>query len=262
MVGAADLGWYIPCALVHARRNCYVAPVPPATPRYAEIAAELRARIIGDELAPHTLLPSERELGESHGVSRMTARQALTVLANEGYVYRRTPRGTFVAEKRHVFRIGSFSRDVARGGRVPVAVVLAAEVVEADDAVAAALDVAAGTPLHRVRRRRAADADAIALETSHFPVALTPGLLAEDLTGSLWQLLETRYDVVVATARATLASVVLDDESCALLDARTATPGTRLERSAYTADGRCVEVAHDLYRSDRAVFEVEADVSR
>ena len=58
------------------------------------------------------------------------------------------------------------------------------------------------------------------------------------------------------------ARVVLDDESCRLLDAVAATPGTRLERSAYDADGRCVEFARDVYRSDRAVFEVEADVTR
>ncbi|HEY1133123.1 MAG TPA: GntR family transcriptional regulator [Nocardioides sp.] len=233
-----------------------------SVPRYAEIAADLRRRILDEELAPHTLVPSERELSEIHGVSRMTARQALTVLANEGYVYRRTPRGTFVAEKRHVFRIGSFSREVERGGKVPTAVVLAAEVGEADAAAAAALGLTVGDPVHVVRRRRSADAEPIALETSVFPVALTPGLLGADLTGSLWELLAASYDVVVTTARATLASVVLDDTSCRLLDAVAATPGTRLERSAYDADGRCVEFARDVYRSDRAVFEVEADVTR
>lgn len=215
-----------------------------------------------EELAPHTLLPSERELGETLGVSRMTARQALTVLANEGYVYRRPPRGTFVAEKRHVFRVGSFSREVERGGRVPTAVVLSATVAEADVETAAALGVDVGAPVHLVRRRRSADRDAIALESSAFPVALTPGLLERDLTGSLWELLAEAYDIVVTTTRATLASVVLDDESCALLDAVAATPGTRLVRAALDADGRCVELARDLYRSDRAVFEVEADVTR
>ena len=72
---------------------------PPATPRYIAIAALVRDRIATDQLGPHTLLPSERELADQHGVSRMTARQALSLLESEGVVYRKPPRGTFVAER-------------------------------------------------------------------------------------------------------------------------------------------------------------------
>src|SRR5260370_7297053 len=89
------------------------------SPRYVEIAGELREHIESAALAPHTLLPSERELSETYQVSRMTARQALTLLENEGYLYRRPPRGTFVAEPRVLFRLGSFSAEVTRAGRHP-----------------------------------------------------------------------------------------------------------------------------------------------
>ena len=44
------------------------------------IAADVRDRITTEQLGPHTLLASERELAEIHGVSRMTARQALALL--------------------------------------------------------------------------------------------------------------------------------------------------------------------------------------
>ena len=90
-----------------------------ATPRYLAIAAQLRDRIVVDQLGPHTLLPSERELAEQHRVSRMTARQALSLLESEGVVYRRPPRGTFVAEPRVRFHVGSFSEEVSRLGRHP-----------------------------------------------------------------------------------------------------------------------------------------------
>ena len=46
---------------------------PPATPRYIAIAAVVRDHIATEQLGPHTLLPSERELADRHGVSRMTA---------------------------------------------------------------------------------------------------------------------------------------------------------------------------------------------
>ena len=93
----------------------------PATPRYIAIAALVRDRIATEQLGPHTLLPSERELADQHGVSRMTARQALSLLESEGVVYRRPPRGTFVAEPRVRFHIGSFSEEVSRLGRRPAA---------------------------------------------------------------------------------------------------------------------------------------------
>jgi GntR family transcriptional regulator len=94
---------------------------PPATPRYIAIAALVRDRIATDQLGPHTLLPSERELADQHGVSRMTARQALSLLESEGVVYRKPPRGTFVAEPRVRFHIGSFSEEVSRLGLSPAA---------------------------------------------------------------------------------------------------------------------------------------------
>ncbi len=101
--------------------------MPSGTPLYMTIAADVRDRIATEQLGPHTLLPSERELAEVHGVSRMTARQALSLLESEGVVYRKPPRGTFVAEPRVRFHVGSFSEEVARMGRRPAARLLWAE---------------------------------------------------------------------------------------------------------------------------------------
>src|SRR5262245_28028924 len=96
-------------------------------PAYMRIASALRDRIASGELAPHTLVPSERELSRDYAVSRGTARHALVVLEGEGAVYRRPPRGTFVSEPRLQLRIGSFSDEIIRAGRHPSAELLWAE---------------------------------------------------------------------------------------------------------------------------------------
>jgi DNA-binding GntR family transcriptional regulator len=67
-----------PAAASASSRNSAGAPRATGLPRYVEIANELREHIEAAALAPHTLLPSERELSETYQVSRMTARQALT----------------------------------------------------------------------------------------------------------------------------------------------------------------------------------------
>lgn len=227
------------------------------SPKYVVIAAALRDKIVTEALNPHTLLPSERELGEVHGVSRMTARQALSLLESEGLVYRRPPRGTFVAEPRTLFNVGSFTEEVVRVGRTPAAEVIWAERRTPDSAVREALP-SETHEVHALQRLRLADAEPIALETTYFPVAKTPGLLDHRLDGSLWQLLREEYGVTAERARARIRSIVIDDTSCARLRIRSASAGILLTRWTYDTDGECFEFAQDIYRADRAEFEVSA----
>nr|WP_205752701.1 GntR family transcriptional regulator [Cryptosporangium phraense] len=231
-----------------------------SAPRYLTIAGELRDRITTEKLAPHTLIPSERELSDQYGVSRMTARHALSLLENEGYVYRRPPRGTFVAEPRVRFHIGSFSDEITRVGRRPSAQVVWAEEREPSPSAREALDLAPGVTVHALHRLRFADDEPIALETTYFPSGLTPGLLEQGLTGSLWEVLRRQYGIVPTHARATIQSIVIDDASCARLKVRSASPGVLLTRWTYDGGGRCIEFARDVYRADRASFEVEATI--
>lgn len=231
------------------------------TPRYVALAALVRDRITSEQLAPHTLLPSERELGDAHGVSRMTARQALTLLEREGLVYRRPPRGTFVAEPRVRFHVGSFSEEVSRQGRRPAARLLWSERQAPSPATQRALGLADGEAVHAFHRLRSMDDVPLALETTYFPADLTPGILDQPVEGSLWAVLRERYGVDLASTTAVLESIILDDASQTHLGAGSATTGILLTRSTYDADGRCVEHARDVYRADRASFEVTATVA-
>src|SRR5687767_4591784 len=89
-------------------------------PRYYEIEQALRARIA--ELAPDEPLPSDAMLVEEFGVSRMTARNAVQRLVQEGLVYRVPGRGTFVARApahRQASTVLSFSDEMRRRGREP-----------------------------------------------------------------------------------------------------------------------------------------------
>ncbi|MCZ0731307.1 GntR family transcriptional regulator [Mycolicibacterium iranicum] len=230
--------------------------MPSGTPLYMTIAADLRGRIETEQMGPHTLLPSERELAEQHKVSRMTARQALSLLESEGVVYRKPPRGTFVAEPRVRFHIGSFSEEVARMGRRPAAQLLWAEHQIANPAVRRALDLEDGAAVHVFHRLRSVDDVPFALETTFLPAALTPGILDMTDDGSLWAVLRSRYGIELARSTAVLESIVLDDASSMQLGVRAGSAGTLLTRNTVDNTGRCVEYARDVYRADRAAFEV------
>ena len=232
-------------------------PRPPATPRYIAIAALVRDRITTEQLGPHTLLPSERELAEQHGVSRMTARQALSLLESEGVVYRKPPRGTFVAEPRVRFHIGSFSEEVSRLGRRPAARLMWAEHQHPTPGGAAGArprrrrDGQRLSPAaHRRRRpvRAGDDVPARGSDPRHprrTRRRLAMGDPARAATASTWPARPRYWNPSSSTMRPARSSACAQDRRAPCSPA-----------APRTAAGRCVEYARDVYRADRASFEV------
>ncbi len=229
-------------------------------PAYLAIASELRVRIEHGELLPHGALPSERELGQTFGVSRMTARHAVTQLEKEGYVYRHPPRGTFVAEPRIPLRIGSFTDEIVRGGRRPGAEVIWAETHAPTVAVREALELRADALVHGLQRLRSANGEPLAVETTYFPAELCPELLDGPLDGSLWGTLRERAGVVPVRAAATIEAVPMDHDAADQLVVPAGSPAILLLRRSWDTEGRCFEVARDLYRGDRAEFRIDAQI--
>ena len=155
-------------------------------PRYVEIADYLRELVASAE--PGERLPSDAELCERFGVSRMTARQAVMVLANEHLLERKRGSGTFVSGRRVPRALGSplsFSESMRLRGRAPSSRVLRAGPAEITADVAAEFGIAAGAPAILLERLRLADGIPMAIEHAVIPADNT-GLLDEDLTsGSL-----------------------------------------------------------------------------
>ena len=90
------------------------------TPLYEQMKSEIKARIERGEWPTNHRIPSENELVELLGVSRMTAHRALRELASEGVIIRVQGRGSFVAPKKRsasVADVRSIADEIAeRGG--------------------------------------------------------------------------------------------------------------------------------------------------
>jgi GntR family transcriptional regulator len=230
------------------------------SPLYLWLAALLRDQIEAGHLTAHGPVPSERVLSERYGVSRMTARHALETLTLEGYLYRNPRRGTFVAEPRLRFSVGSFTRNMTEAERAPGTEVLSASTVDPDPMVAELLALPAGGRVHVLQRLRTALGEPIAIENIQLSAARFPDLLEHDLAGSLWALLRTRYDVHPERADARVVAVTLDRFEAEALDVKAGSPAIVLTRTVYDSEGGVVELARDVYRGDRTEFEVSAPV--
>ena len=111
-------------------------------PRYQQLKELIIERISTGELRPRDRVPSEHELVDSTGVSRMTANRALRELNAEGYVERVAGKGTFVADLKasyHVLEVRNIADEVQQGGHRYSANVLKLETHTADDDIATLL---------------------------------------------------------------------------------------------------------------------------
>lgn len=203
---------------------------------------------------PGTLLPSERELAERYGVSRMTVRNAIGGLVARGLVYRLQGQGTFVAQPRitQPAALTSFSEDMTARGMTASSIVLAQEIAGASSAIARTLKLPEGAPVVRLERVRCGDGQPIAVERAHLPARRFPGLEQVDVTSqSLYGLLARRYGCRLAASDQRVSAVRLTAAEAHLLGASRELPALRIERVSFDGAGEPVEYVRSLYRGDR-----------
>jgi GntR family transcriptional regulator len=229
-------------------------------PLYLWLASLLRDQIAAGQLGAHAPVPSERVLSERYQVSRMTARHALDTLTLEGCLYRTPRQGTFVAEPRLRFSVGSFTKNMAAADRAPGTEVLSATTVDPDAVVSRLLGIPPGGRVHVLQRLRTALDEPVAIENIQLSAARFPDMLEHDLTGSLWALMREHYGVRPLKADARVVAVTLDRFEAEALGVKAGSPAIVLTRTVFDDGDDVVELARDLYRGDRAEFSVTAPV--
>jgi GntR family transcriptional regulator len=234
-------------------------------PIYRGVARELAGLIRRGDLLPGGRVPSERELAGEYGISRMTARAALNLLEQRGLIERRDRSGTFVASPKialDLSTVAGLSARLLRQGITPGAEVIEGRTVavgELEGAVAEALGVAGEEPVHVVVRRRTGNGEPLALEESYFPARYCAGLLDNDLTGSIYELLRDGYGLEPARLHQEVEVTQLDTVAAVKLGVRPDVPVLLVTRTAWDGGGRPIEFARDLYRGDRLLFVAETE---
>lgn len=237
------------------------SPTDRFVPRYYAIEQALRARVA--KLAPGDPLPSDAELCEEFGVSRMTARNAMARLVQEGIVRRIPGRGTFVAEQpvhRQAGSLISFSDEMRRRGRRPSSQVLRRGTRAGTPEEVPALALPDGSEVAELVRLRLADDEPIAIEASAFEPALAAVLAAADLeSGSLFDALVGAGRVPTA-GRASLVADAATATDARHLGVRRGGPLLVERRLIFDQAGRPLEMTESRYAAERYALEVSFDV--
>jgi DNA-binding GntR family transcriptional regulator len=233
----------------------------PYQPHYRQIEQALRERVAA--MQPGERVPSDTELCAEFGVSRMTARNAMQRLAEDGLVSRQPGRGSFVAAApphRRANRLMTFTREMARLGRVPSSRVLTRVIRSSGEAEATRLGIPRGQPIVELRRLRLADDEPIAIETAILIGECADAVMTADLAhGSLHEILAAA-GFVLRRGAGTIDAAAATAEDARLLALRAGDPLLVERRVIEDGQGRRIEATESRYAAARYGLAVQFDV--
>lgn len=226
-------------------------------PLYHQIWDRLRSDIKAGNIKPGEALPPEEQLAKVYGVSRLTVRQAIASLVEEGLVYRQRGKGSFVTElkiEQKLNQITSFSEEMAQRGLVASAKILSTAVIKAEPQIAQKLNLLKRKQekVFYLTRLRYADGKEVAFEEIYMPEDLYPELLDEDLTSSMNALLEKRFNLEFAEH--TIWAALPSEEVATHLKIEPCDPILRVARLYLQQDGLPIQYVKSSFRADRYQF--------
>uniref|UniRef100_A0A942Y8B0 GntR family transcriptional regulator n=1 Tax=Neobacillus citreus TaxID=2833578 RepID=A0A942Y8B0_9BACI len=232
-----------------------------AEPKHQQLRRIL-LELATERLAPGSAIPSERQLIAEYGVSRITVREALGQLVNEGYLERVRGKGTFVAHRpvQSTLHLASFTEEMRAMGHVPTTVVLVREQRTAPSDTAAALRLGDSEPAYHVKRLRMADGAPVSIDDAWLVADAFPGLIEHDLSGSMYSIIANEYRLPIDRAQQTVAANPAADDVATLLGTKTGAPVLEFDRVSFAGD-RPVEHTRSWYRSDRYRVQMEVTAS-
>ena len=232
-------------------------------PLYAQIKGALRAGILDGSYQPHQQLPSESEMMAAFNVSRITVRQALSDLQNEGLIFRLHGKGSFVSKPKafqDLGRLQGFGEAMRQMGYETFARVLSVRSVKPSAQVQEKLRLSKRAGVTELRRLRFLNREPISLDVTYVPTEIGTRLAREDLaTRDVFVILENDYGLALGHADLQIGSTLADETLADQLKVEPGSPVLVIERTTHTADGTPVDYEHLYYRGDAFQYRVRVD---
>jgi GntR family transcriptional regulator len=233
-------------------------------PLYYQLEILLREKILSGAYAQGDQLPTEDVLIAEYGVSRITVRQALSALADDGLIERRQGRGTFIAERQNTVQqfegtihlTGSLNELILMGQKTPVKV-LHRNLIRADAQTAELLGLEVGDPVSRVERLRLLDDQPYALLVNYFPAEIGVRLTLEDLSqGSVLEQLENKCGLRLQKGIQQITAALADPYVAGRLEVPVGSALLSIENTVHSTEEKPIEYVRVLYRSDLYRYRV------
>jgi GntR family transcriptional regulator len=229
---------------------------------YLFVKDEIEDLIAKGEFKPGDQLPSEHDLSKKYGVSRMTLREALRAMEEEGFVAKKQGSGTFVKATsqriKSILDVNYGVTEMIRNmGFRPGTQEMNVEEVFADSHMVKALSIEEGSRIVIIERVRTADKIPVAYTLDTIPVTILSNIKdIKDLSESIYDFLQEKCNIVLSSSMARLFSAKATRKLADKLRVKLNSPLFLLEQTDTDQAGRPVVFSREYFVNDYFDFVI------
>ena len=227
-----------------------------STPLWLQLKHVLRDMLTFDMQAGDRF-PTEAQIVDAYALSRVTVRQAIVSLVDEGLLERRQGRGTFVLSTRLAETLSAFRPFLLNGFdavQPSDITVQSVEEVPVPEWIGAKLAAAEGDLVFKIRKVLTRGGERVAFRTSYVPVKQVPRLLEADMVPPLIVTLEEKFGLRLIRAEETIEFIIADAFRAEMLGIPVEHPMILVERVVSATTGLPVKCSRTYYKADRFRF--------
>jgi DNA-binding GntR family transcriptional regulator len=229
-------------------------------PLYSQLKKIIICKIDSGEFKEDTKIPSEQDFCEKYGISRPTVRQAITELTNNGYLYKKKGKGTFVAKAKTKIDIKDytgFTASILNSEDFDQINVISTKSFSGEDnkfleKLFTGQNADSEEQYAEIRYTVSQNSEVISFNTSYIPLNLFPDII-EDVNNKnpSHEILKGKYPLVPAKAKSSIEIVYTEQEDAQYLHVQTGLALIKVDNILYSKNGLAVEYVIAKYRSDK-----------
>lgn len=228
---------------------------------HSQLEEILRQGIENEVWKPDNNIPSENELSNIYGISRMTVRSVLNLLVREGLIYKVPGKGTFVSKPKIVSnllsQIGIQDQLEQMGYETSTRLVSIKKTIVSSQ-ITKPLNLSSNAQVYVLKRIRYIKEEPFSIHISYIPVSLCPNLESKNLEGvQLCNILRNEYQFKIGRTIETLESTIATLEEAKMLSVKKLFPLLLLDSIVYAEDELPIEFSKVLFRGDKIKLHLE-----
>jgi phosphonate utilization transcriptional regulator PhnR len=231
--------------------------------QYVKIKDAIVSQIDSGLFSARQKLPSERKLAETFNTTRVTLREALSLLEAEGKVFREDRRGWFISPEPLCYdptQTVNFTNMALSQGRIPKTEILSVKRMLAPKKAVDLLKLAPFSEVYQVNRVRYLEDRPVVYVTHYIRPEFFPNLLSFDLSQSLTDIYREHYGMTYQKTRYRVSTSSLLGQSVQPLRATSGSPAMAIERVNYNQYDELIDCDIEYWRHDALRIESMAEL--
>jgi len=228
---------------------------------FEQIKADIKEKISTGVYEAGAKIPTESELIDLYNVSRITVRRAINDLSREGILNKKQGKGTFVQEKKITRKIShaqSFTQACKACGMTPMSIITERQIIPIADLDISEKDLLGGSLAVFIQRVRYANGTPVLCENNYYPYPRFAFLMDEDLSGSLYDLLEKKYHIKIGSPKNSYIDVKNAGlKSGKLLSITASEPAFLLSTEMYDTTNQLIHIGKQVIVGSRYRFYLD-----